>query len=111
MVAIPTDVGLRPVNSDARVGEHSAVLWNCDSRTPRSAIRLMFGMSTSPPKQSQRAELTPQVIVDRIEAAKSDADLNTIIDELNAMQTTGPLLFDECVQLIEMANSRRNSLQ
>lgn len=67
--------------------------------------------SESPPKQSQRAELTPQVIVDRIEAAKSDADLNTIIDELNAMQTTGPLLFDECVQLIEMANSRRNSLQ
>ena len=55
MVAIPTVVALRPVSSEARVGEHSAVVWNCDSRTPRSAIRLMAGMSTSPPKQSQVA--------------------------------------------------------
>ena len=55
MVAIPTVVALRPVSSDARVGEHSAVVWNWDSRTPHSAIRLMFGMSTNPPKQSQVA--------------------------------------------------------
>lgn len=55
MVAIPTLVALRPVNSDARVGEHSAVVWNCDSRTPRSAIRLIVGISTNPPKQSQVA--------------------------------------------------------
>ena len=55
MVAIPTVVALRPVSSEARVGEHSAVVWNCDSRTPRSAIRLIAGMSTSPPKQSHVA--------------------------------------------------------
>src|SRR5258707_13936059 len=55
MVAIPTVVGLRPVSSDARVGEHSAVVWNCDSRTPRSAMRLIVGISTSPPKQSHVA--------------------------------------------------------
>ncbi len=55
MVAIPTLVGLRPVSSAARVGEHSAVVWNWVSRTPRSAMRLMAGISTSPPKQSQVA--------------------------------------------------------
>jgi hypothetical protein len=52
---MPTVVALRPVSSDARVGEHSAVVWNCDSRTPRSAIRDMAGISTRPPKQSQVA--------------------------------------------------------
>ena len=55
MVAIPTVVALRPVSNEARVGEHSAVVWNCDSRTPRSAMRLMAGISTRPPKQSQVA--------------------------------------------------------
>ena len=55
MVAMPTVVALRPVNSDARVGEHSAVVWNWESRTPRSAMRLMVGISTRPPKQSQVA--------------------------------------------------------
>ena len=52
MVAIPTVVALRPVSSAARVGEHSAVVWNCDSRIPRSALRLIAGMSTRPPQQS-----------------------------------------------------------
>ena len=55
MVAMPTVVALRPVSSDARVGEHSAVVWNCESRTPRSAMRLIAGMFTRPPKQSQVA--------------------------------------------------------
>ncbi len=54
-VAIPTVVEFRPVSSDARVGEHSAVVWNCESRTPRSATRDIAGMDTSPPKQSQVA--------------------------------------------------------
>lgn len=63
-------------------------------------------------KQHQAAQqVTPQSYMDLIADCKSDADIKTIIDELNAMQTTGPLLFDECVQLIEMANSRRNSLK
>ena len=55
MVAMPTVVALRPVSRDALVGEHSAVVWNCDNRTPRSAIRVMAGISTRPPKQSQVA--------------------------------------------------------
>ena len=55
MVAMPTVVALRPVSSEARVGEHSAVVWNWESRTPRSAIRLIVGISTRPPKQSHVA--------------------------------------------------------
>src|ERR1700743_3381128 len=55
IIAMPTVVALRPVSSDARVGEHRAVVWNCDSRTPRSAIRVMAGISTRPPKQSHVA--------------------------------------------------------
>ncbi len=55
IVAMPTVVALRPVSSEARVGEHSAVVWNCESRTPRSAMRLMAGILTNPPKQSQVA--------------------------------------------------------
>jgi len=55
IVAIPTVVALRPVSSDARVGEHSAVVWNCESRTPRCVILLMVGISTRPPKQSHVA--------------------------------------------------------
>ena len=53
-VAMPTVVALRPVSNAARVGEHSAVVWNCESRTPRSAIRLIAGMSTRPPAISAR---------------------------------------------------------
>lgn len=55
MVAMPTVVALRPVSREARVGEHSAVVWNCESRTPRSAMRLMAGILNNPPKQSQVA--------------------------------------------------------
>ena len=33
IIAMPTVVALRPVSSEARVGEHSAVVWDCDSRT------------------------------------------------------------------------------
>jgi hypothetical protein len=49
IVAIPFDVALRPVSSDARVGEHSAVVWKFEYRTPMSAIRLMVGVRTGPP--------------------------------------------------------------
>src|SRR5271170_3644784 len=55
MVAMPTVVALRPVSSDARVGEQRAVVWNCDSRTPCSAMRVIAGISTRPPKQSHVA--------------------------------------------------------
>jgi len=49
MVAIPLVVALRPVSSEARVGEHSAVVWKFENCTPRSAMRRMFGHSTGPP--------------------------------------------------------------
>ena len=52
MVAIPLEVALRPVSSDARVGEHSAVVWKFEYRTPLSAMRRMVGVSTGPPKMS-----------------------------------------------------------
>ena len=34
MVAMPLVVALRPVSSDARVGEHSAVVWKLANTTP-----------------------------------------------------------------------------
>ena len=34
IVAMPFVVALRPVSSDARVGEHSAVVWKFENRTP-----------------------------------------------------------------------------
>ena len=52
IVAMPFEVALRPVSSDDRVGEHSAVVWKFAYRTPMSAIRRMFGVSTGPPKTS-----------------------------------------------------------
>ena len=52
MVAMPLLVALRPVSSDDRVGEHSAVVWKFENRTPMSAMRRMFGVSTGPPKTS-----------------------------------------------------------
>ncbi len=52
IVAIPFDVAFRPVSNEARVGEHSAVVWKLEYRTPRSAIRLIVGVRTGPPKQS-----------------------------------------------------------
>ncbi len=52
MVAMPLEVALRPVSSDARVGEHNAVVWKLAYRTPRSAMRRIVGVSTGPPKTS-----------------------------------------------------------
>ena len=52
MVAMPLEVALRPVSREARVGEHSAVVWKFAYRTPMSAMRCMVGVSTGPPKTS-----------------------------------------------------------
>lgn len=52
IVAMPLEVALRPVSSDARVGEHKAVVWKLEYRTPRSAIRCIVGVLTGPPKTS-----------------------------------------------------------
>ena len=52
MQAIPLVVWFRPVSRHDRVGEHSAVVWKFVYRMPRSAIRLMFGVSIRPPNGS-----------------------------------------------------------
>ena len=49
MHAKPLVVWLRPVSRLERVGEHNAVVWKLVYVSPRSAIRLMFGVSISPP--------------------------------------------------------------
>ena len=52
MQAMPFVVWLRPVSRHDRVGEQSAVVWKFVYVSPRSAIRLMFGVSISPPNGS-----------------------------------------------------------
>src|SRR5215213_5560955 len=49
MHPMPLVVWFRPVMRQERVGEQSAVVWKFVYVSPRSAIRLMFGVSTSPP--------------------------------------------------------------
>ena len=51
IVPMPFVVWLRPVIRHERVGEHSAVVWKFVKIRPRSAIRLMLGVSR-PPKGS-----------------------------------------------------------
>ena len=52
IVAMPFEVALRPVSSEARVGEHSAVVWKLAYFTPWSAMRVIVGVRTGPPKLS-----------------------------------------------------------
>ena len=52
IVAIPFVVAFRPVSSEARVGEHRAVVWKLPNRTPRSAMRCIVGVLMGPPKTS-----------------------------------------------------------
>ena len=47
---MPTLWWLRPVISAARVGEHSAVVWNRVYFSPRPATRSAVGISHGPPK-------------------------------------------------------------
>ena len=46
---LPTRVWLRPVSSEARVGEHIAVEWKRLYETPISATRESVGVLISPP--------------------------------------------------------------
>ena len=52
MHAIPFVVWLRPVSSDERVGEHSAVVCQFVYVSPFAPSRRMFGVSISPPHGS-----------------------------------------------------------
>jgi hypothetical protein len=46
---MPTEWWLRPLNSAARVGEHSAVVWNRVYLRPAAASRSQFGVLQGPP--------------------------------------------------------------
>ncbi len=48
-IPMPTRWWLRPVSRQARVGEHTAVVWKFVKRTPRAASRSMLGVSRSEP--------------------------------------------------------------
>lgn len=52
MQAMPLVVWFRPFSSDERVGEHSAVVCQFVYVSPRSASRLMLGVSINPPHGS-----------------------------------------------------------
>jgi hypothetical protein len=52
MQAMPLVVWLRPVRSDDRVGEHSAVVCQFVYVNPDAASRLMLGVSINPPHGS-----------------------------------------------------------
>jgi len=49
MLAMLFVVWLRPVSRKDRIGEHNAVVCKFVYTSPPSAIRLMFGVSISPP--------------------------------------------------------------
>lgn len=51
MIPKPTEWGLRPVSSAARVGEHSAAVWKFVYRRPSAASRSIWGVRTVEPKQ------------------------------------------------------------
>ena len=65
MVAMPFVVALRPVNNDARVGEHNAVVWKFENCTPsvgdaphvraldRPAVDVHRGVAEVVPRQEQ----------------------------------------------------------
>ncbi|CAB5016642.1 unannotated protein [freshwater metagenome] len=51
MPPMPVVCWFRPVNRQARVGEHIAVVWKLRYRKPFAASRSNVGVSTSEPKQ------------------------------------------------------------
>ncbi len=58
MRPMPTLWWLRPVSTQARVGEHSDVVWKLVYRRPRSARASNVGVAMSEPKQPSWAKPT-----------------------------------------------------
>ena len=56
MPPIPTVWWLRPDSSAARVGEHSAVVWNRVYFRPAAATRSKFGVWIGPAERTRRTE-------------------------------------------------------
>src|SRR5499426_1376595 len=65
MLAMPALWWLRPVRSAARVGEHSAVVWNWLYRSPLLATRSRFGVGIGPPKVLAAPKPVSSVMISR----------------------------------------------
>src|SRR5215468_5667517 len=63
MLPMPTLWWLRPVRSAARVGEHSAVVWNSLKRRPFAATRSRAGVGIGPPKALDAPKPVSSVII------------------------------------------------
>jgi hypothetical protein len=61
MLPIPTAWWLRPDSSAARVGEHSAVVWNRVYFKPWAASRSAVGMCTGPPNALEAPNPTSSI--------------------------------------------------
>src|SRR5262245_10804713 len=73
MLAMPALWWLRPVRSAARVGEHSAVVWNWLYRSPLLATRSRFGVGIGPPKVLAAPKPVSSVMMSRTFGAPSGA--------------------------------------
>src|SRR5882724_11112191 len=63
MTPKPAEWWLRPVIKAARVGEHSAVEWNCVKRRPVFAMRSSAGVGMRPPKVLGAPKPTSSVMI------------------------------------------------
>lgn len=66
--------------------------------------------ATEPAKGGKREPVSPELYMRRIEAATTEGQLDGILSDLDYIQMNGPLSFEECQQLGEMANSRKKEL-
>jgi phage recombination protein Bet len=63
-----------------------------------------------PAKGGKREPVSPELYMRRIEAATTEGQLDGILSDLDYIQNNGPLSFDECQQLGEMAQNRKKEL-
>ncbi len=63
---IPTEWWLRPVSVAARVGEHSAVVWNLVYLSPSSASRSAVGVRHGPPNADAAPNPTSSIMMRRM---------------------------------------------
>src|SRR5215475_14671366 len=66
MLPMPTLWWLRPVRSAARVGEHSAVVWNWLYLKPLFAKRSRVGVGIGPPKVLDAPKPVSSVMISKI---------------------------------------------
>ena len=59
---------------------------------------------------TKREPISPELYVRRIEAATTEGQVDGILSDLDYISINGPLTFEECQQLGEMANDRKKEL-